>query len=78
VLLEAKARPDIIIAATHGLLLAGSREKLSGNGIGRVFVTDTVNVSYEGWPQLQVVSVASVFASALQRFMADRSIGDLF
>ncbi len=37
VLLEAEARPDIIIAATHGLLLAGSREKLSGNGIGRVF-----------------------------------------
>jgi ribose-phosphate pyrophosphokinase len=78
VLLEAGARPDITIAATHGLLLPGAREQLSRKGIGTVFVTDTVKVSHEDWPQLHVVSVAPVFAAALQRFMADGSIGDLF
>ena len=38
----AGARPEFTIAATHGLLLSGAREKLGHESIREVFVTDTV------------------------------------
>jgi ribose-phosphate pyrophosphokinase len=77
-LLEAGARPEIIVAATHGLLLDGARDKLSHEAVREVFVTDTVSVAGKDWPQLRVVSVAPLIAGAIRRFMADGSIGDLF
>jgi phosphoribosylpyrophosphate synthetase len=42
-----------------------------------VVVTDTVPVAVKDWPALRVVSVAPLLATALQRFLADGSIGDL-
>ena len=42
-----------------------------------VFVTDTISVTEKDWPQLHVVSIAPLLASALTRFLADDSIGDL-
>jgi ribose-phosphate pyrophosphokinase len=76
-LLDAGARPDITIAATHGLLLDGARGRLSHDSVRTVFVTDTVPVVNEGWPQLRVVSVAPLIAGAIRRFMADGSLSDL-
>jgi phosphoribosylpyrophosphate synthetase len=40
-------------------------------------MTDTVEVVDEDWPRLRVVSVAPLIAGALERFLADASIGDL-
>ncbi len=77
-LLEEGARPEIFIAATHGLLLAGARDKLVHAGVREVFVSDTVPVSPTDWPQLRVVSIAPLIAGALKRFLADSSIVDLF
>jgi ribose-phosphate pyrophosphokinase len=76
-LLGAGARPEIIVAATHGLLLDGARESLSREGVREVFVTDTVPVKNEGWPRLRVVSVAPLIAGAIREFMADGSLSDL-
>src|SRR5499427_10722355 len=70
-LLEAGARPEIAVAATHGILLAGAREKLTRHEMSEVLVTDTVAPPAHGWPQLRVVSVAPLIASALRRFLAD-------
>jgi ribose-phosphate pyrophosphokinase len=67
VLLEAGARPEIVIAATHALLLPGAREKLNHRAVRDVFVTDTVAVGEPEWPQLHVVSVAPLIARALER-----------
>jgi ribose-phosphate pyrophosphokinase len=75
-LLEAGARPEIYVAATHGLLLPGSREKLSHLAVRGVFVTDTV--SLEPWPSVVVISVAPLIASAIDRLASARSLGDLF
>jgi ribose-phosphate pyrophosphokinase len=61
------ARPDIVIAATHGVLLGGARAKLTAARIGGVFVTDSVEQRTEGWPQLHVVSVALPLADAIRR-----------
>jgi ribose-phosphate pyrophosphokinase len=76
-LLAAGARPEMIVAATHGLLLVGARAKLEHPAVRAVFVTDTVSVTEKDWPQLHVVSIAPLLASALTRFLADDSIGDL-
>jgi ribose-phosphate pyrophosphokinase len=72
-LVAAGARPAIMVAATHGLLLEGARDKLSRAGVREVFVTDTVSVAEKDWPQLQVVSVAPLIAAAIRRFLVDGS-----
>jgi ribose-phosphate pyrophosphokinase len=69
-LLEAGARPEIIVVATHALLLPGAREKLTHRAVREVFVTDTVAVSELDWPQLHVVSVVPLIAGALERSLA--------
>ncbi|MEW6128339.1 MAG: ribose-phosphate pyrophosphokinase [Acidobacteriota bacterium] len=76
-LLEAGARPDITIAATHGVFVEGCREKLSPEAVREVLVTDTIQVTQPRWQQLKVVSVAPVLASAIRRFTTDALIYDL-
>jgi ribose-phosphate pyrophosphokinase len=76
-LLDAGARPEITVAATHGLLLAGARENLDHEGVREVCVTDTVRATDEGWPKLRVVSVAPLIAGAIRQFMTDGSLSDL-
>jgi ribose-phosphate pyrophosphokinase len=70
-LLDAGARPEIIVAATHGLLLAGAREKLARTVTREVLVTDTVAPPAHDWPQLRIISVAPLIASALRRYLSD-------
>lgn len=77
-LLAAGARPEIYIAATHGLFVDGARAKLSHEAVRAVYVTDTVRCAERDWPQLHVVSIAPVIAGALARFLADGSIRDLY
>jgi ribose-phosphate pyrophosphokinase len=76
-LLRAGARPEIIVAATHGLLRLGARDKLDHPAVREIFVTDTVCVAEQDWPRLHVISIASLIAGAVERFLADGSIGDL-
>jgi ribose-phosphate pyrophosphokinase len=76
-LLRAGARPDIIIAATHGILLPGARENLDHPAVRDVFVTDSVCVTKKDWPRLRVISIAPLIARALERFLADGSLDDL-
>jgi ribose-phosphate pyrophosphokinase len=77
-LLEAGARPEICVAATHGLLLDGARENLSHEAIKAVYVTDTMAQSgQDDWPRLQVVSIAPLIAEAIQRFLVHGQIRDL-
>jgi len=68
-LLRAGARPEMLVAATHGLFLPGAREKLRHPAVRAVFVTDTVQVGEKDWPELRVVSIAPLIASALARFV---------
>lgn len=77
-LLIAAARPDIWIAATHGLLLRGARQKLTHDTVRKIFVTDTVMMQEERWAGTEVVPIASVIAAALRRFLEHRSLSDLY
>jgi ribose-phosphate pyrophosphokinase len=76
-LLGAGARPEITVAATHGLLLDNARRALSHESVRQVFVTDTITVMYQDWPQLKVISVAPLIAGAIRRFLTDGSLSDL-
>ncbi|MEW6734866.1 MAG: ribose-phosphate pyrophosphokinase [Acidobacteriota bacterium] len=78
VLLVAGARPEIIVAVTHGLFLTGTREKLDHESVSTIFTTDTMPMREQNWPKLQVVSVAPVIASAIKRLITDGSLSDLF
>jgi len=64
------ARPEITVAATHGLFLPGAREKLDSAGVREVFVADTVAVKEKDWTRLHVVSIAPLMAEALRRFLS--------
>jgi ribose-phosphate pyrophosphokinase len=76
-LLGAGARPEMVVAATHGLLLDGARAKLDRLPVREVVVTDTVDVRETDWNKLRVVSVAPLLAHALKRFIDDGSMPDL-
>ncbi|MGZ5172298.1 MAG: ribose-phosphate diphosphokinase [Burkholderiales bacterium] len=69
-LLARGARPEIFVAATHGLLLPGARAKLDTPAVREVFVTDTVDVPEKDWRKLHVVSIAAPITAALERFLA--------
>jgi ribose-phosphate pyrophosphokinase len=75
-LLAAGVRPEIMVAATHGLFVRDARHKLSHPALREVVVTDTACVPSEDWPQLRVVSIAPVIAGAVQRFLANGSLGE--
>ena len=64
-LLAAGARPEIFVAATHGLLLRGALEKLDHPAVREVLVTDTIEIK-QPWPRLRVAPVASLLADTIR------------
>jgi len=71
---DAGARPEILVAATHGLFVETAVTKLVEAGVRLVFTTDTVPQAGSDQLSLEVVSVAPLLASAVQRFVANESI----
>lgn len=64
-LLDAGARPEIFVAATHGLFVAGAAEQLHHRAIKGIWVCDTLPQA--GEPDRTVVPVAPLIAAALER-----------
>ena len=66
------------VTCTHGLFAGPAVERLSTHPmITEVVTTDTVPRP-EGWPDLQVRSVAGLFAEAISRIHHGRSVSSLF
>jgi len=76
-LLDAGARREIVVAASHGLFVGEARATLSHQAIQAVFVTDSVAAD-RSWPRLRIVPIAPLFAEAIRRLHAGGSLGDLF
>jgi ribose-phosphate pyrophosphokinase len=76
-LLDADARPEITIAATHGLLVGDARQRLSQKSIQAIFVTDTVSTRETDWKALHVASIAPLIASAIRQVQSNGSISKL-
>ena len=77
-LLKAGASPELTIAATHGLLVAGARQKIAQEAVKKILITDTVAGAPKDCPPLHIVSIAPLIAGALKRLVEYRSLGDLY
>jgi ribose-phosphate pyrophosphokinase len=79
-LLAHGARPEIYIAATHGIFAQNAVERLcSREEIAEIVVTDSVPLPPEKrHPKIKVLSVAPLFGEAIHRANNDLSITSLF
>lgn len=77
-LLDAGARPGIMVAATHALWLESAPHKLAAAPVAEVFVTDTIPQAAGELAPLRVVPVTPLIAGAIERVVANRSLSDLF
>ncbi len=69
---------EAAVACTHGLFAGPAVDRLKGHPmISQVVTTDTVPAP-AGWPQLQVRSVSGLFAEAIKRIHAGKSVSSLF
>jgi ribose-phosphate pyrophosphokinase len=74
--LAAGALPQIVVAASHGLFVGPAAERLARHAIRRVIVTDSVAAAPQPFPT-EVIGLAKLLASAVDRMHADRSLADL-
>ncbi len=77
-LMERGAR-EVYAAVTHGVLAAGSVQRIDKSPIKRFFITDTVEnqpVSFSD--KIEVISVASLFGEAIKRIHNRESISEMF
>ena len=70
--------PEAAVACTHGLFAGHAVERLrSCDLISEVVTTDTVPRP-DGWPELEVCSVAGLFAEAIDCIHRGRSVSKMF
>jgi ribose-phosphate pyrophosphokinase len=74
--LEAGARADVVVAATHGLLVGRAVERLAALPVTRLVTSDSV-LSSAGSLPVERVSLAPHLADAISRLHGDRSLSDL-
>ena len=74
-LVEAGARPEAVVMATHPVLVGPARENLSHEAIERVVFTDTIPL--EENPGYVVLSTAPLLAEAIRRVHTHRSVSEL-
>ncbi len=66
------------VACTHGLFTGKAVERLSSHPMITEVVTTNTVPSPQDWPQLEVRSVAPLFADAIRRIHQGRSVSKLF
>lgn len=77
--LKANGARDVVVAATHGVLSPPAAERLANSGVREVVVTDTLPMTPEKkFPQLTVLSIAPLLASAIKTVFDDKSVTALF
>ena len=73
------ARPEITIACTHAVFAGKAVERLNRPEIAEIIVTDTIPIPPEKRsPKTRVLSIAPLFAEAIQRIWTDESVSSLF
>jgi len=78
-LLLAKGATEVWAMATHALLSDPAIDRLKNSQIARVVVTDTLPIPPEKQiDKIEVVSVARVFADAIDAVFEDGSVSEIF
>jgi ribose-phosphate pyrophosphokinase len=75
---QAGARPQIRVAATHGVFAEGAREGLMASGLQEIVVTDSVAIPDGDVSGLRRLTIAPLLATALRRLAVGESLRDLF
>lgn len=76
-LLEHGSRPELLVAATHGLFVGGATERLDRTEVARLIATDSLPASPHAPARLEVVRLAPLLAEAVRRIVTERGIDDL-
>lgn len=77
--LKSRGAKDIYVAVTHGVLSKGAADRIAGSDIKRMFITDTIENSFDPLPaNIEVVSVAHLMAAAIRSIHDRTSISMLF
>ncbi len=77
--LKQRGAKEIYAAVSHGVLAKGAAAKIGGSVIKQMFITDTVENHVEPLPaNMQVVSVAPLFARAIRSIHDRTSVSMLF
>lgn len=77
-LLKEQGASEIYAAVTHGVLSHGSAEKIGNSPIRKLFITDTIEDQPELPANVQIVSVAPLFAQAIRSVHDRTSVSMLF
>ena len=78
VVLDAGAK-DVIVAATHGVLSDPATQRLRESGLRELVLTDTLPIPAEKrFPEMTILSIAPVLASAIKEVFEDGSVTSLF
>jgi len=77
--LKSRGARDIYAAVTHGVLSKGASARIGASLIKRMFITDTVEVQVDPYPEnISVVTVAPLFAQAIRSVHDRTSVSNLF
>jgi ribose-phosphate pyrophosphokinase len=78
-ILKQRGALDIYAAVSHGVLSRGAAQRIEQSRIKKMFMTDTIEARPETLPSnLEVVSVAPLFAQAIQSVHDRTSVSTLF
>jgi len=78
-LLKQRGANDIYAAVSHGVLSKGVAPKIAASQIKKLFITDTIEPFVDALPEnITVVSVAKLFAEAIQSIHDRTSVSQLF
>lgn len=70
---------DVIVAATHGVLSDPAPQRLEASGVSEVVITDTLPIKEKmKFPQLTVLPIAPMLASAITEVFEDGSVTSMF
>lgn len=77
--LKERGAHDVYAAVTHGVLSKGAASQIGRSNIKRMFMTDTIETALEPLPpNIEVVSVARLFAEAIRSIHDRTSVSMLF
>jgi ribose-phosphate pyrophosphokinase len=78
-LLKSRGARDVYAAVSHGVLSKGSAARIGDSAIKRMFITDTIESQFEPLPpNMQIISVAKLFADAIRSIHDRTSVSMLF
>jgi ribose-phosphate pyrophosphokinase len=70
---------DIYVCATHPILSGGATEKIKHSSITEFVFTDTIPIPQEKMADnIKVLSIANIFAQAIERIYEDQPVSTLF